>query len=129
MNKPTLLLVLILGFGSASIAWKLANDQFEVTAIKARHRQIINAFASDDPLAIDAFIAPGHRTRSGTNFSWIEENGSSPDNDGWAVTIGRERAMVIPNRIFHFYVLPGGSGFEMIKVDQEWYLTGKISID
>jgi hypothetical protein len=38
-------------------------------------------------------------------------------------------AQAYPEGIFHYRILPGGHSPEMVKVDGEWFFTGKVHID
>lgn len=40
-----------------------------------------------------------------------------------------EDATVWPERTSHYLILPGGNTIKMVKVDGEWFFTGKVSID
>ena len=78
MKKRALLLLLILLVGGAFIAKQQVAYRSEAEKIKARHREFIKAGKSEDPQAINSFIAPTHFQAKRTSFDWIKGR-SGPD--------------------------------------------------
>jgi len=43
--------------------------------------------------------------------------------------VSGSKALVVPDRVFHWRIIPDGNSIEMIKIDGQWFFTGKVHID
>ena len=96
--------------------------------IRRRYDEMRLALAAGDKSLALSFVAPklreAPRLDMGLLRSFVKPLGPKS-----AVEVWDSKAAVFPQRIFHYVVLRGGDSLGMVKVDGEWYFTGKVFID
>ena|SRR5690349_14549306 len=101
----------------------------EQTQIRARYQQMRAALSSNDTNAALALVAPQHRGGfDGHRFSMLNDFAETLGPRS-AIVVRRDEAVVWPVRTSHYLVLPGGHTIGMIKVNGDWFFTGKVHID
>jgi hypothetical protein len=100
----------------------------EEAKIRARYQQMRTALSSGDTNGVRALFAPDFRGEANRQFDRLL-NFAKPLGGLSAVRFSRSRASVCPERISHFGIVPGGHTIEMVKIDGDWFFTGKVSID
>ena len=101
----------------------------EQAQIRARYHQMRTALSSNDTNAALALVAPQYRGGfDDYRFSML--NGfARPLGPRSSIFVFRNEAVVWPVRTSHYLVLPGGHTIGMIRVDGEWFFSGKVHID
>jgi len=85
------------------------------------------ALSARDTNAVLALVAPQMRT-SFDDFSRLD-GFAQPLGPRSSIRILGGEATVWPVRTSHYVVLPGGHTVEMVKVDGDWFFTGKVHVD
>jgi hypothetical protein len=117
-------LVLLTGGGVFLLHGCLGSSADRVR-VRARYEAMEAALRIGDTNAARLLFAPAHRARAQDNFGRLTTF-ARPLGLKSAISIDGTRATVCPERIFPIGMF--GHTVEMIKVDGEWYFTGKISV-
>jgi hypothetical protein len=110
--------------------WAVVSRQKKVeeTRILARYQQLRVAISIGNTALTLAMVAPDFRSNPNFNFGLLQ-NFATPLGPQSSVEISGLEAFVFPKRVFHYRVLRGGDSLGMVKVDGEWFFTGKVFID
>jgi hypothetical protein len=86
------------------------------------------ALRTSDTNAALQLIAPDARTayRNDLQRFQIFVGTGSQEPEVW---MWRGKVRVVPERKFHWGIIPGGHAVEMVKTNGEWFLTGRVFID
>ena len=97
--------------------------------IRARYQEMRDALSHQDTNAALALIAPEFRDSfNGYRFSMLNDF-AQPLESGSSIIVWEDNATVCPVRTWHFGILPGGHTIKMVRVEGDWFFTGKVSID
>jgi hypothetical protein len=124
---PWTFAVLTIGVG-AFLLHGCFESSAERAQIKVRYSAMELAIRAGDTNAARLLFAPAHRPRAADHFSRFQTFARPLDHRS-GISVSGTRAVICPRR--EFPLIPIGTighTIEMIKVDGEWYFTGKISI-
>jgi hypothetical protein len=120
-------LLLVLAIAAFALFYRTIRQ--EQARIRSRYQQMRTALSAGNTNAVLALVAPQMRSSfDDLRFSRL---------DGFAQPLGPRSSILIlggeatvwPVRTSHYIVLPGDHTVEMIKVDGDWFFTGKIHVD
>ena len=94
--------------------------------IRERYQQMRVALSAGDTNVARALFAPDFR--GGANFDMLDRF-AKPLGARSTIRFSGSQAVVCPERLFHYRVIPGGHTIEMVKVDGAWFFTGNVNID
>jgi hypothetical protein len=120
--------VLLLMAFAALVAYTLRTDATEEAQIRARYQQFVLALASADTNAAKVLFAPPFRAVADQHIMRLRTF-AKPLDARSTISVSSCRALVCPEPLKHYLVLPGGHSVEMIKSEQQWFFTGKVFID
>ena len=125
---------IIISFGAllilaaAFLVYSYVGDDREQAQIRARYAQMSLALSTGDTNTARALLAPPFRPRVDRNLQMLR-GFAKPLSPKSSIRVSGLTAFVCPQPIYHYKILPGGHAIEMIKVDGEWFFTGKVRID
>ena len=100
----------------------------EEKRIRARYQQMRVALSSGDTNVARSLFAPHFRGGAHRSFVMLDRF-AKPLGRQSAIRFSRSQAPVCPERLFHDRIIPGGHTIEMVRVDGQWFFTGKVQID
>jgi hypothetical protein len=114
----------------AVVAWLLVQSSGrEAAQIRTRYQQMRAALTSQDTNAARALVAPNYRSGfDGYRFSMLNDFAQPLGPRSSILVLGND-AIVWPERTSHYVVLPGGHTIKMVRVDGNWFFTGRVSLD
>lgn len=96
--------------------------------IRFRYEQMQTALRSGDTNAAVRLFAPEHRARAAEEFQRLLTFALPLDGRS-RISLGDDRAWICPrNDLPLLPIITVGDAVEMMKVGEEWYFTGRISI-
>lgn len=133
MHRPSLIVLsavgLLLVLSMAVGLFVYRSIRREQSQIRARYKQMRTALSSSDTNAALALVAPQYRSGfDGHRFSRLSSFAQSLGPRS-SIVVLHDEAVVWPVRTSHYVVLPGGHTIEMIRVEGDWFFTGKVHID
>lgn len=118
----------LLPLAAALIVSSYQSARQEEKQIRARYHQMRVALSSEDTNVARAFFAPDFRGTAHRNFDMLNRF-AQPLGLRSLIRFTGYRALICPERLFHYRIIPGGHTIEMIKVDGAWFFTGEVNID
>jgi len=101
----------------------------EQAKIRVRYQQMRTALSSSDTNAVLALVAPEYRgSFDGYRFLMLNDF-AQPLGPRSSIVVLRDQAIVWPVGSSHYVVLPGGHTIDMIRVNGDWFFTGRVHID
>jgi hypothetical protein len=132
MRTPrSILITMLVALAILAGAWftySYRSSRQEEMQIRARYQQIRLALSAGDTNVARSLFAPDIRADAHRNFDRLSQFAKQLGPQS-SVRFSSSKAQVCPERIFHYRILPGGHTIEMVKVDGEWFFTGKVHID
>lgn len=125
LSVAGLMLVLVI----AAFALFYRTIRQEQARIRSRYQQMRTALSAGDTNTVLTLIAPQMRSSFDDLRLSRLDGFAQPLGPRSSVLILGGEATVWPVRTSHYVVLPGGHTVEMIKVDGDWFFTGKIHVD
>jgi len=119
-------LLFFIGAGGLLLHGCLASNA-ERTRVRARYEQMHKALCVGDTNAAVLFFAPAYRAGAIGTLG-VLSNFTCPLGPNYGISIRGSRADVCPERLYVIPFFNAGHTIKMIKVDDEWYFTGKVSI-
>lgn len=128
LPKPVCVVLMLFGVLVITGTWILLRNQREAQSIRQRYEVFWKALNDEDEAVTEALMARVADGSGFVNLEWIRNYGGPLDEKS-RVQVSGSTAWVVPYPIYHFGVLPGGDCIAAIKVDGEWFFTGRITID
>jgi hypothetical protein len=101
----------------------------EEELIRARYQQMRAAMSSKNTNSIKALFAPAFQSSVNDYHITMLNDFAQPLGSLSSILVIGDEALIWPTRVNRYLVIPGGNTIEMIKVNTNWYFTGKIHID
>lgn len=122
--RPLLWLILVVG-GGALLLHVCLSSSAEHRRVRDRYEAMTTALRIGDTNAAQMLFAPQHRPRAADHFGRLTTF-AQPLGLRSGISIHQSRAQICPKPI----IPRGTSGhtIEMIKVEGEWYFTGRVSV-
>lgn len=118
----------LLLFAAALLVRSYRAARQEEKQIRALYQQMRVALSSGDTKLARALFAPDFRGGAHRSFDMLDRF-AKPLGAQAAIRFSRTQALVCPERLFHYLIIPGGHRIEMVKVDGAWFFTGEVHID
>jgi hypothetical protein len=131
MRSTRAILIVALALVILAAAWLVYSyrkGSREEAQIRIRYQQMRLALASADTNTARVLFAPELRGGAHGYFGRLETF-AKPLGPQSSVRFSASKAQICPERIYHYRVLPGGHTIEMVKVDGQWFFTGKVHVD
>jgi hypothetical protein len=112
----------------AAFVYSYRSGRREEAQIRTRYQQLRIALSSGDTNAARALFAPEFRGRAHHSLGRLVTF-AKPLGRQSSVRFSTAKARVCPERIYHYGLPLGGHTIDMIKVDGQWFFTGKVHID
>ncbi len=127
-TRTTFGMALTLVIIAALMIYSFRSGRREETQIRTRYEQMRLALSTGDTNAARALFAPEFRGGDHHSLDRLVTF-AKPLGRQSSVRFSTARAQVCPERIYHYYLLPGGHTIDMVKVDGRWFFTGNVHID
>ncbi|PYI81405.1 MAG: hypothetical protein DME26_20035 [Verrucomicrobia bacterium] len=101
----------------------------ERAQVKARYVAMHRALQTRDVETVRSLLAPSLRPRAAKGDFGILPTFVTAFGKQSAIHISGSKATVVPERVFYWGIIPGGNSIEMVKIDGQWFFTGKVHID
>lgn len=132
MSRKQKIGILVVGLwvlGVVGFLMSSASSDPDVKQVRARYAQMRAALSAKDAEAVKLLMAPSSRAGAGEEMIRRLDQFAKTLVPSSSVSISGSQARICPKPVYHFGILPGGDTVEMIKVDGEWFFTGKVHID
>ena len=124
--KLTALVLVVLVIAALGLFWSSSRQRAQ---IRVRYQQMTVALSAGDTNAVLALVAPACRSGfDDLRLSRLEGFAKPLGPQSSILVVGHE-ATVWPVCTSHYLVWPGGHTVEMVKVNGEWFFTGKVHLD
>ena len=121
------MLVFLVGAGGLLLHGCLASNA-ERSKVRAQYERMVGALSAKDTNAFTLCFAPAYRAPAQEHFDRLTTF-ARPLGSRSGISIRGSRAEVCPERLYPMVPLGNwGHTIVMIKVDGEWYFTGKIFV-